>query len=239
MRKIIYILLALAIIVSLFANAALADWSSPSANQALYEAQYAEQIDSFTRLRYGSESAVVKRVKQQLSDLGFFTGRIDENYGKTLVKASAVFCQQMRITGGGNEISQLVQAMLADPSSMPRAISPGINIYEYSRSGDQSAYAPYNYAQMTTKNKQAQANVGFSGSVVNIVNVGSVQYMILKMLTDEQIVYVTYQPLPRTTRFQVGDTVAVLGETNGFGSLEPEGFAQERLCVTAVRVGYK
>ncbi|MDR1569952.1 MAG: hypothetical protein LBS72_05635 [Oscillospiraceae bacterium] len=227
------------ILVSIGGSAARADWSAADENLTRYAEKYSEAAENYTKLRYGANNETIQRIKQQLHDLGYFDNRIDQNYGRTLEKASRVFCQQLRIGGGGEEISALMQAMLSDPQNMPYAISPGINIYNYSRYGDQSAYTPYTFAQLSRSNVRTQTQVGFTGRIGAVFNEGSVQYISLRMEDNaDYTVYVVYQPLPRTTRFQVGDRVAVFGETQGTQSLAYEQMGSERLLVRADRVGY-
>lgn len=217
-----------------------ADWSAADENLEFYTQKYGSiAAANYKRISYGAKNDTIQKIKEQLQALGFFDNRVDQNFGRTLEKASRVFCQQMRIGGGGMEITALMQAMLTDSRSMPQAISPGINIYSYSLYGDQSAYTPYTYARLTRSNVRSQAQVGFAGRVDAVENVGSVQYIMLRMEDNkDNIIYIVYQPLPRTTRFQAGDRVAVFGVTQGLQSFSYTGMTKERLVVKADRIGY-
>ncbi|MDR1598703.1 MAG: hypothetical protein LBS11_02340 [Oscillospiraceae bacterium] len=220
-------------------RAVLADWSAPTANLAAYEELYAREIQDYKRVRYGMESADVQRIKQQLRDLGFFDNRINTSYFRTLEIAARVFCQQTRIGGDGREITPLMQAMLADPAAQ-RAVSPGINIYTYSSTRDETKFLAFTYAQLQRPNTQREASVGVKGKVAGVNNEGSVQYISMVMEDRaDRIIYIVYQPLPRTTRFQAGDAVAVFGVTQGPQSLPYDGMREERLVIQADRVGYQ
>lgn len=231
--------LAIMMAITLVPLAALADWSAPEANLAALEEQYAQAIPDYKRIRYGAESDDVQRVKQQLRDLGFFDNRINTSYFRTLEIAARVFCQQARIGGDGREITPLMQAMLADPSAQ-RAVSPGINIYTYSSTRDETKFLTFTFAQLQRPNTRIDASVGIRGRVVGVSNEGSIQYMSM-MMEDraDRIVYIVYQPLPRTTRFQAGDAVAVFGVTQGMQSLPYDGMREEQLLIQADRVGYQ
>jgi len=232
-------IIAVLIIILVFTGSVAADWSSPTDNKEYYTQKYGKAAQSYARIRYGAKSDAVQRIKEQLNSLGYFDSRIDQNYGRTLEKASRVFCQQLRISGGGEEISALMQAMLSDPQNIPRAISPGINIYNYSRDGDQTAYTPYTFARLSRTNVRSQAQVGFQGQITSLTNEGSIQYIALRMEDNaDRIVYIIYQPLPRTTRFQQGDRVAVFGVTQGIQSFSYASMRTQRLTVKADRVGY-
>ncbi|MDR2657108.1 MAG: hypothetical protein LBB86_04705 [Oscillospiraceae bacterium] len=239
MKKLAAIIVIVAAVVIVPPGITAADWSAPTANLAAYEAQYADVMTDYKRIRYGTESETVQRVKQQLRDLGFFDNRINTSYFRTLEIATRVFCQQMRIGGDGREITPLMQAMLADPSTQ-RAVSPGINIYTYSSTHDETKFLTYTYAQLQRPNTQRDASVGFTGTITYVSNEGSIQYMAMTMEgRSDWIIYLVYQPLPRTTRFQAGDAVAVFGVTQGSQSMPYDGMAEERLTVQADRIGYQ
>ncbi|GHU70291.1 hypothetical protein FACS1894184_15540 [Clostridia bacterium] len=231
--------LLILIILTISPGLAAADWSAPTANLALYEERYADAVSEYKRIRYGTENDTVQRIKQQLNELGFFDNRINTSYFRTLEIATRVFCQQMRIGVDGRDITPLMQAMLADPTTQ-RAVSPGINIYTYSSTRDETKFLTFTYAQLQRPNTLQGASVGFTGTVKYVSNEGSIQYMAMTMEDrPDRIVYIVYLPLPRTTRFQVGDTVAVFGVTQGLQSLPYDGMRDEQLVVQAERVGYQ
>ncbi|GHU78320.1 hypothetical protein AGMMS49992_28720 [Clostridia bacterium] len=235
------IIIILALLLSLLMpTLAAADWSASDANLALYEERYSSTVTDFKRIRYGAESNAVQTVKQQLHELGFFENRINTSFFRTLEIAARVFCQQMRIGTDGREVTPLMQAMLADSASLERAVSPAINIYTYSSTRDETKYLPFTYAQLQRTNVQKQSHVGLTGTVTHVANEGSVQYMAVVMEDRaDRVIYLVYQPLPRTTRFQAGDSVSVFGVTQGMQSLPYEGMLEEQLVVQADRVGYK
>jgi len=218
---------------------ALAWGASETAHLAQYEAAYGEAASAYRRIRYGAENAQVQKVKQALEDLGYFANRVNQSYYRTLEIAVRVFCQQLQIGGDGREITPLVQAMLADPAGLPRAISPAIDVYVYSEEKEEAQYVAYTYARLMRGNTLNQVRVTFIGVVGQVVHQGEAQVLALRMENDaEKQVYVRYEPLPRTTRFQVGDKVTVFGTTQGLQALPNVGMDAERLLVSADRVGY-
>lgn len=223
----------------LAAGVAWADWTGPEANLAAYEKEYGEASEAYKLIKYGAESEAVGKIKEILSDLGYFGNRLSNNYYRTLETAVRVFAGQLRIGGDGSEITPLMQAMLADPGNMPRAISPAIDVYAYSWEPTGNTYDAYTYSRITRKGVQEDAMVGFSGRIAFSTSDGGVHYYAVEMEEDaEKLVYVSYAPLPRTTVFQTGDSVAVFGVTKGLQSLSYEGMEEEVLLVTADRVGY-
>lgn len=230
-------LLALILALVMLCASSLADFSELGEMNDYYIEKYTEAAKKYGRLRYGMVDKAVKVVKQQLKDLGYYNNRIDENYGKTLIKASRTFCQQLRIDGGGEGISPLFQAILADKDNVPYAISPAINIYTYSRYGDETVYTPFTFQQVSKA--KAGVSVGINGTIVSVVNQNTKQYYVVRMAGgDSNLVYVEYEPAPRTTRFQAGVRVAVFGKVNGGGSYEYDGMGDTRVVIVGDRVGY-
>lgn len=229
-------LLALALCAT---GTALADWSEPDANLAHYEALYAEASEEYKLLKYGDEGASVAKIKETLTALGYYTTRVSNNYYRTLEVAVRVLATQLRIGGDGREISPLLQAMIADTAKLPRAISPVIDVSQYSWE-EGSAFVPYTYTRITRSSVQKDAPVGFSGIITDATSKGNTYYYIVEMENDpEKRVYVTYQPLPQTTVFQPGDEVTVFGVTQGTQANAGEGAETPTLLVIkADRVGY-
>lgn len=231
--------LALWLALSALVPSAAAWGISPDANLASYEASYGAEAANYKRIVYGASSADVQRLKAALTELGFFTNQVNRNYYRTLEIAARVFCQQLHLGGDGRVITPLMQAMLADVPNMPQAIAPAVDIYQYSEEKDGSQYTAYTYARLMRNNTIEQVRVGFTGTVQQIASQGEAQALVLQMENDaEKLVYVLHQPLPRTTRFQVGDKVTVLGMTQGLQSLSHSGMSAQRLLVQADRVGY-
>jgi len=184
----------------------------------------------------------VLRVKEALHELGYFENRMNPTYYRTLEVAARVFAQQMKLGGeskDGAEISPLMQAMLADWQNLPRAVCPNINIYLYSSTGDELQYLPFEWSRLQRSDTREGRSVGLQGVVGQVQDTGSLQLFVLWVGGDAaRPVYVTYQPLPRTTRFQAGDKVAVFGVTQGFQAFEALGLDGEAVAVKADRVGY-
>lgn len=226
----------------LAAGVAVPAWAwgrSETDNLAKYEAIYGEAAKEYKRIRYGATNAQVEKVKQALTDLGFFTNRVNQSYYRTLEIAVRVFCQQLHLGGDGQTITPLVQAMLADPAGLPRAVSPAIDVYRYSESKEETQYVAYTYARLTRNNTLNQVPVAFIGTVAQAVEQGEAQVLAVQMENDaDKRVYVRYEPLPRTTRFQAGDKVTVFGVTQGLQTLPYQGMGAECLLVQADRVGY-
>ena len=213
--------------------------TSETENLARYEAEYGEAAEGYKRIRYGATSAQVEEIKQALADLGYFANRVNQSYYRTLEIAVRVFCRQLHIGGDGQTITPLVQAMLDDPAGLPRAVSPAIDVYLYSEEKEEAQYVAYTYARLTRNNTLNQVAVTFCGVIEQAMNQGSAQVLTLQMESDaEKRVYVQYEPLPRTTRFQAGDKVTVFGVTQGLQAMPYPGMDAERLLVRADRVGY-
>lgn len=231
--------LALVLIGCLTAGAAGADWTSPTANATAYEAQYAEAAEAYKSIRYGAESARVAAVKEALATLGYFPYQPNNNYNRTLQRALRLFVTQMRIGGDGEEITPLMQAMLEDADSLPRAISPAISLSEYTSDTDASGYTPYTFTRLSRSGVQQSTKVGFQGRIVGWAVSANVYHYVVEMDDNpERHVYVRYEPLPRTTVYQPGDLVAVFGVTQGEQSLPHDGMDTPALLVHADRVGY-
>lgn len=232
--------LALALCLAFGAALSAFAWgTSETENLAKYEAAYGEAASAYKRIRYGATSDQVEKAKQALEDLGYFANKVNQSYYRTLEIAVRVFCQQLHLGGDGREITPLVQAMLADPAGLPRAVSSAIDVYLYSEEQEEAQYVTFSYAQLMRNNTQNQTQVTFTGVVEQTVNQGEEQILMLQMENDsEKRVYVRYVPLPRTTRFQVGDKVAVFGMTQGLQALPYQDMDAECLLVQADRVGY-
>lgn len=238
MRKTKKAALLLALLLLLQAPA-LADWTAPDANLAHYQETYGEASELYTRIRYNAQGSEVADIKQKLTELGFFAQRITENYYRTLETAVRVFATQLRIGGDGSEVTPLMQAMLADAASMPRAISPAIDHFTYGWEANSTSYAAYTYQQLTRSSVSPGTKVGFQGSITAAQNDGGVWHYTIAMENNpERTLHVTYQPLPRTTVFQTGDAVAVFGVAQGAQSAPIEGMETPALTVAADRVGY-
>lgn len=219
--------------------AALADWSSSTARLADYTAVYGDAAESYKAIRYGAESAQVAAVKTSLSSLGYFPFAISNNYNRSLERAARLFATQMRIGGDGREITPLMQAMLADAANLPPAISPVINTTPYTSDPDSGGYVPYTYARVSRTNVREDTHIGFDGTITAWTREGDTCRYAVQMENDPQkVLYVTYRPLPRTTVFQPGDRVSVLGVTQGLASYPYPGMTNEALTVAADRVGY-
>ncbi len=235
-KRVMAVLLAAALLLG---GAALADFTSPTANLTQYQAQYGEASAAYKTIKYGESGARITALKEALSGLGYFANRASENYYKTLEIAIRVFCQQMRIGGDGQSITPLAQAMLADAANMPRALSPALDIFAYSWEPNGTDYTPYTYARVTRTGVRTDTKVGFTGKIVITAANGATQYCLVQMEDDPaKIVYVSYQPLPHTTVFQAGDSIAVFGVTQGQQALSYSGMQAIALLVKADRVGY-
>lgn len=229
---------ALLLAALMLAGTAAADWSEPDENLARYEAQYAEASEAYKRIRYNAESADIAKIKEALAKLGYFPYTISEKYHRTMVASLRVFVGQMRLGGDGNEITPLMQAMLADSASLPAAISPVIDVSDYM--WEKEADTMYTYARLTRASVQTDTKVGFAGRVAACQTDGAAYWYAVEMESDpEKVVYVTYSPLPRTTVFQPGDSVAVFGTTRGEQSFAWARMDQPALTVEADRIGYK
>jgi len=234
MKRFICVIAAMCLI-----GTACAAWSAEDANLAHYESIYGQATAKYQRIKYGANGNNIQAIKEQLASLGFFANRINQSYFRTLEIASRVFCQQMRIGGDGSEISPLMQAMLADAANLPRAICPGIDIYGYSRDTNTTQYVPYTYAYLIRANTRQDVKVGFVGHVDAVYEMQGTQVLSLRLDADvEKQVYVTYTPLPRTTRFQAGDDVSVFGVTQGLQVFSYPGMEAEKLTIRADQVGY-
>lgn len=229
----------LAALCLLLGSVAVADWTAPDANLSQYEEQYGQAAESYRRIRYNDSSEQVAAIKQTLAGLGYFPYRVSNNYYRTLQTAIRVFAGQMRIGGDGSEITPLMQAMLANPSALPQAISPVIDVYEYGWEPNSSTYTAYTYARVTRTSVQQSTKVGFEGRIQSAQQSGGIWYYTVIMENDpEKMIYVSYSPLPRTTVFQAGDSIAVFGVTQGMQSLPYTGMSASLLLVAADRVGY-
>lgn len=218
---------------------ALAGWTSDTEHLSYYEDIYGEASEQYKTIKYGASGQNIVAIKETLASLGFFPYRASENYYRTLQAAIQAFCQQLRIGGDGQEITPLMQAILADSKNLPKAISPAIDIYAYSWESDSTQYISYTYARIMRSSVRTDTKVGFSGKLVSVVESGGVQHCVVEMENDpEKRVYVTYQPLARTTVFQPGDEIAVFGVTQNLQTLSYEGMDEEHLMVAADRVGY-
>ncbi len=234
-KRIVALLLGLLLI----ACPALADWSSPTENLAGFDAQYAEQLEQYKQIKYGEKGAKVTQIKETLSELGYYANIVSDNYYRTLEVAVRVFARQMKIGDSGQLITPLMQAMLADKAAMPRVIVPGINVFTYSYNPNGNDYTAYTFSQLTRANAQQDAKVGFSGVLLSATKVGAAQYCAVQLENDaKRIVYVAYEPLPRTTVFQPGDTVAVFGVTQGEQTFTYDGMTEAAPFIRADRVGY-
>lgn len=221
------------------AASASAEWTAPDANLALYQERYGEASEGYKRIRYGAEGDNIAAIKEALSELGFFPYRISNNYYRTLEAAVRIFAGQLRIGGDGSEITPLMQAMLADSANLPRAVSPLIDVYEYSWEPNANTYTPYTYARVTRSSVVQGVKVGLSGKVVAIHGTGGTYTYAIEMENDpEKTVYATYQPLPRTTVFQPGDEVTLFGTTQGEQSFAYAGMAGSAVTIAADRIGY-
>lgn len=230
---------ALLAIMILTTATALADWTAPDANLARYQDLYGEASEDYTRIRYNAQGPEVADIKQKLTELGFFAQRITENYYRTLETSVRVFATQLRIGGDGSEVTPLMQAMLADSTNMPQAISPAIDHFTYGWEANSASYAAYTYQQITRSSVTPGTKVGFQGKITAAESSGGVWHYTLSMEnTPEKVLYVIYQPLPRTTVFQPGDTVAVFGVTEGAQSSTLASMDTPALTVTADRIGY-
>lgn len=221
---------------------AVADWSGAQDNLSKYEALYGGDAEGYKAIRYNAQSSQVSKVKEALAQLGFFPYKISDNYYRSLEASIRVFAGQMRIGGDGSEITPLMQAMLADSANLPKAISPVIDVSEYSWEPDSSStsFTPYSYQRLNRTSVQNGTKVGFQGRIVASVYSGAVCYYAVQLDSSDadSRVYVTYEPLPQTTVFQTGDQVAVFGTTAGSQGLGYEGMQEAALNVRADRVGY-
>lgn len=228
----------IAVLIAVCATS-LADWTAPEANLADFEARYGEQAARYKLIRYGEKGAKITELKDALANLGYFGHRNSENYYRTLAVAVRVFCAQMRIGGDGQSITPLVQAMIADAANMPKAISPGIDVFAYAYEPNGTDYTPYTYARLTRAAQRGRTQVGFSGKIVSTASAGGAQYCAVEMEQDPaMVVYVVYTPKPRTTVFQAGDTVSVFGFTAGEQSFPYPNMAASATTVSADKVGY-
>lgn len=229
-------LLALAVAIPV-----VADWSGAQDNLPKYESLYGADAEGYKAIRYNAQSSQVSKIKEALAQLGFFPYKVSDNYYRSLESSIRVFAGQMRIGGDGSEITPLMQAMLADGANLPKAISPVIDVSEYSWEPDTSSttFTPYTYQRLNRTSVQSGTKVGFQGRIVASVYSGAVCYYAVQLGSDvENRVYVTYEPLPQTTVFQTGDEVAVFGTTAGSQSLGYEGMQDSALNIRADRVGY-
>lgn len=218
---------------------AAADWTSPSANATAYEAQYGEAAEAYKAVRYGTESARVSDAKAALASLGYYPHSPNNNYNRTFQRALRLFLTQMRIGGDGEELTPLVQAMLADAANLPRALSPAINTSEYTADAETSGFTAYTFTRLSRSGVQQDTKVGFQGIIVGWSLDASVCHYVLEMGENpERRVYVRYTQLPRTTVFQPGDSVMVFGVTQGEQALPYEGMETPALLVQAERIGY-
>lgn len=230
------LLLAILMLTTITAHA---DWTTPEANLAHYQELYGEASEGYTRIRYNAQGPEVADIKQKLTELGFFAQRVTENYYRTLETSVRVFATQLRIGGDGSEVTPLMQAMLADTANMPHAISPAIDHFTYGWEANSTSYTAYTYQQLTRSSVTQGTRVGFQGKITAAKSSGGVwHYAITMENTPERVLYVTYQPLPRTTVFQSGDTVTVFGVTDGDQASPIEGMETPALTVAADRIGY-
>lgn len=227
------------LLLGLAAAPALADWTPPEANLAHYRAEYGDAAENYRTIRYNASGQEITEIKEALTGLGFFAQRVTDKYLRTLETAVRVFAGQLRIGGNGSEITPLMQAMLKDAENMPRAISPAIDHFQYGWEQSTSSYAPYTYQRLTRSSVLTNTQVGFTGRIDRAVRTGGdFAYSIVMEGDPDQVVYVTYAPLPRTTMFQSGDVVAVFGVTQGEGSLPHTGMETPLLTIAADRIGY-
>lgn len=232
-------LFAVFIAIAVFSGVALADWTPPNANLTYYQSAYGEASEEYTRIRYGASGPQITAIKEALAGLGFFPYRITENYYRTLESAVRVFAGQLRIGGDGSEITPLMQAMLADAANMPRAVSPAIDHFAYGWEPSNSSYTPYTFSRLSRSGVAQNTRVGFQGTIQAYhLDAGTYTYAVAVDGNAESIVYVQYEPLPRTTVYQVGDSVAVFGTTDGTRALSYDGMDAEALVVSAAQVGY-
>lgn len=232
-------LAALLALLVLAGAPAKADWTAPDANLSKYQDEYGEASEGYKRIRYGAEGAQIAEIKEKLATLGFFGNRISNNYYRTLETAIQVFAGQLRIGGDGSEITPLMQAMLADSANLPRAISPAIDVFEYSWEPNGTSYTAYTYARVTRSSVVQDTKVGFSGKIVAAHSSGNSYTYAIQMENDPaKLVYTTYQPLPRTTVFQQGDEVSVFGTTQGEQSMGYDGMTEQAVLVNADRIGF-
>lgn len=234
-RRCAWLLLALL----LLSGQALADWTAEDANVERYTQQYGAASEQYKRIRFNAEGERIVEIKEALASLGYFPYRISDNYYRTLEVAVRVFAGQMRIGGDGSEITPLMQAMLADSAAMPKAVSPLIDVsaYAWESSGNHNTW--YTYARLTRSSVLTDTQVGFVGTVaLCAVDGGQYRYVIVMEKDTEKAIYVTYQPLPRTTVFQEGDSVIVFGTTRGEDSFAQAGMSKTALHVQADRIGY-
>ncbi len=235
-KRLLSILLLLLVALPL---AAIADVTPEDANLVRYESLYSAQSEAYKLIRYGAEGERIVAVKEALALLGYFPYRVSDNYHRTLEIALRVFGQQMRIGGDGRVITPLVQAMLADARNLPKAVSPAIDVFPYSWEPNGTSYTAYSYARVNRTGVLTDTKVGFSGRIASAAKDGGTWYYAVEMEGDPaKVVYVSYQPLPRTTVFQPGDSVAVFGVTQGQQSLPYAGMQAGALLVNADRVGY-
>lgn len=231
--------LVLFLALALLSVPALGDYTAADANLTMYEERYGEASAAYRRIAYQDEGSRVADAQEKLASLGFYANTVNGRYGIMMETAVRVFCQQLRIGGDGREITPLMLAMLADTGNMPKALSPAINIFDYSYEQDSTQYVAYAYDRLTRASVAAGTKVSFSGQVTAVVSEGDRQTLRLQMEDSaEKIVYLTYEPLPRTTRFQAGDQVTVFGATQGTRALAYDGMETEQLVVAADRIGY-
>lgn len=224
--------LALALLLSAAGGHAL--------SQAEYEERYAQISAEYGRIRYGDTNEDIIPIKERLKELGYYAYNVNDRFHRTLEIALRVFCQQMGLEGDGRELTPLLQAILRNEPDLPAAISPQIDTSLYSYEPDGMTYTPYTYARLMRESVREQASVGFEGQIVQVAGGVDEPYLYAVQMEEdpEQIVYVSYQPLPRTTAFQAGDRVAVFGVTQGLTAVAQMGTETQRLSVAADRVGF-
>ncbi|HML46320.1 MAG TPA: hypothetical protein PKE04_06175, partial [Clostridia bacterium] len=174
--------LALALCLAFGAALSAFAWgTSETDNLAKYEAEYGEAASAYKRVRYGAANSQVEKAKQALSDLGYFANKVNQSYYRTLEVAVRVFCQQLHLGGDGRELPPLLQAMLAAPAGLPKAVSPAIDVYLYSEEQKETQYVAFTYAQLMRNNTQNQTQVTFAGVVELAAIQGEEQIMALQM----------------------------------------------------------
>lgn len=237
--KIKWLPLLLAAALALSATAAIADWTEADANLAYYERLYGEASEAYKTLKYGNESDAIGQIKETLSLLGYFPGRMSNTYYRSLETAVRVLATQLRIGGDGREITPLLQAIIADTANLPRALVQAIDVTAYSWEESKSAYTAYTFARLSRSGVRTDTNVGFAGEILlSVFDAKGYHYAVQMEDDPEKIVYVTYNPPARTTVFQPGDRVSVFGVTKGEQSLTHDGMEKPALLVSADRIGY-
>lgn len=232
-------LAALLAAILLLSGTALADWTAPDANLYDYEDRYGEASEEYKTIQYGDESETIGKIKETLSLFGYFANRTSNTYYRSLQTAIQVLQTQLRIgSGDGREITPLIQAIIADVSNMERAISPAIDTSAYSWE-ESTTYTAYTYTRLMRGSVRTDTMVGFTGEIMLSAPDGKGYHYAVRMEDDpEKMIYVAYEPLPRTTVFQPGDIVSVFGVTQDEQTLSHEGMDEPALMVKADRIGY-